>query len=206
MEQNFLFLITGPSAIGKSLLVSKLLQRFTCLCYFRSCTTRKPRPSENEKDYIFLNDKDFTSLQEQGDFLETDEFAGHRYGTSLSELKRCFQKSQFVITEINLKGLKNIKEKNLCKGICKVFCVGMLVIDPNLLLSRLHQRNTDIVDLRVLRNKQDIAELEKLKETHVDLSVKISNLKEEQINRLPEQKGYRTVFETIENIIKDNFR
>ena len=83
------FVITGPSGVGKGTLIRTLLERIPELELSVSATTRKPRPGEEDGvDYHFLDDAEFERRVQAGDFVEHAAYSGRRYGTLRSELDR----------------------------------------------------------------------------------------------------------------------
>jgi guanylate kinase len=98
------FVITGPSGVGKGTLIRTLLERIPELQLAVSATTRQPRPGEEEGvHYHFLSDADFDRRVVDGDFLEHAEYSGRRYGTLKSELGR-----NDVVLEIEVQGARQI--------------------------------------------------------------------------------------------------
>src|ERR1039458_2733788 len=83
------FVITGPSGVGKGTLIAALRQRHPELELAVSATTRPPRPAERDGvAYHFLTESDFERRLALGEFVEHATYAGHRYGTLRSELER----------------------------------------------------------------------------------------------------------------------
>src|SRR5438067_8155199 len=81
------FVITGPSGVGKGTLIAELLRRVPGLELSVSATTRPPRPGERDGlDYHFLGEEDFSRRLERGEFMEHASYSGHRYGTLVSEV------------------------------------------------------------------------------------------------------------------------
>jgi guanylate kinase len=78
-----LFVITAPSGAGKSSLINALLKADPRLKLSVSYTTRPPRPGEeNAREYHFIDDATFLAMRSRGEFLESAEVHGNRYGTS----------------------------------------------------------------------------------------------------------------------------
>jgi len=78
-----LFVVTAPSGAGKTSLINALLKDDPRLKLSISYTTRAPRPGEaNGREYHFVDDATFLRMREQGEFLESAEVHGYRYGTS----------------------------------------------------------------------------------------------------------------------------
>ena len=80
--RNRLYIISGPSGVGKGTLVKELLKLDEHLALSVSCTTRKPRAGERDGvDYFFLTRDEFLRRVEADGFLEYDEHFGNYYGT-----------------------------------------------------------------------------------------------------------------------------
>jgi guanylate kinase len=103
------FVITGPSGVGKGTLIRTLLERIPELELAVSATTRKPRPGEEDGvDYHFLDDAEFARRVEAGDFVEHASYSGRRYGTLRSELERRTGAGAPVVLEIEVQGARQI--------------------------------------------------------------------------------------------------
>jgi guanylate kinase len=100
------FVVTGPSGAGKGTLVRALLERFDDdLELAVSATTRERRPGEEDgREYWFLTDEEFERRVQEGDFLEHVEFAGHRYGTLLTEVDRIAARGHCAVLELEIEG------------------------------------------------------------------------------------------------------
>jgi guanylate kinase len=105
------FVITGPSGVGKGTLIAALRQRHPELELSVSATTRPPRPGERDGvDYHFLTESDFERRLAGGEFIEHATYAGHRYGTLRAELERRTRGGAPVVLEIELVGARQIRE------------------------------------------------------------------------------------------------
>jgi guanylate kinase len=105
------FVITGPSGVGKGTLIRALRERVPALDLSVSATTRKPRPGEtNGVDYWFLSDDDFLSRVDAGDFVEWAEYSGRRYGTLREELETRVNQGTPVLLEIEVQGARQVRE------------------------------------------------------------------------------------------------
>jgi guanylate kinase len=104
------FVITGPSGVGKGTLIRGLLDRVPGLELAVSATTRKPRAGEVDGvDYHFLTDAEFDRLVREGGFVEHATYSGNRYGTLRSELERRLARGAGVVLEIELQGARQIR-------------------------------------------------------------------------------------------------
>jgi len=104
------FVITGPSGVGKGTLIAALRERHPELELSVSATTRRPRPGEEDGvAYHFLTEEDFDRRLAAGEFVEHASYAGHRYGTLRAELERRSRGGSPVVLEIELQGARQIR-------------------------------------------------------------------------------------------------
>lgn len=115
-----LFVVSGPSGVGKGTLVAAARKALPHLAFSVSATTRPPRKSEVDGvDYHFVSNADFDRLIEEGAMLEWAEVHGNRYGTLLSEVRKALDAGQDVILEIDPQG--NQQVKNLVPEAYSIF-------------------------------------------------------------------------------------
>jgi guanylate kinase len=104
------FVITGPSGVGKGTLIRGLLERVPELELSVSATTREPRPGERDGvDYHFLSAREFEAHAAAGDFLEHATYSGNRYGTLRSEVDRRLAEGKPVVLEIEVQGARQVR-------------------------------------------------------------------------------------------------
>jgi guanylate kinase len=105
------FVITGPSGVGKGTLIRLLRERLPELALSVSATTRPPRPGETQgKDYHFLSEDEFERHVQAGEFVEWAEYSGRRYGTLREELERHTSGGRPVVLEIEVQGARQVRE------------------------------------------------------------------------------------------------
>lgn len=151
-----LFVVSGPSGVGKGTLVSLVREQRSDLGLTVSATTRQPRPGEVDGvSYHFLTNDDFDRRVEAGEFLEWANVHGNRYGTLASEVDRNLSAGKSVILEIDVQGALNVR---------KVFPDAVLVfIEPpsmEVLEQRLRGRETESEESLRLRLADAAGELE----------------------------------------------
>jgi guanylate kinase len=105
------FVITGPSGVGKGTLIRSLLERVPELQLAVSATTREPRPGERDGvDYHFLTEAAFDGRVINGEFVEHADYSGRRYGTLRAELERRLGAGDSVVLEIEVQGARQVRE------------------------------------------------------------------------------------------------
>jgi guanylate kinase len=104
------FVITGPSGVGKGTLIRTLRERVPELELSVSATTRPPRPGEQDGvDYHFLSDAEFERRVRGGEFVEHATYSDRRYGTLRSELERRLRDGHPVVLEIEVQGARQVR-------------------------------------------------------------------------------------------------
>jgi guanylate kinase len=106
------FVITGPSGVGKGTLIRSLLERLPELELSVSATTRKPRLGETHGvDYHFLDDEEFERRVQDDEFVEHAAYSGRRYGTLRSDLEQRLARGVSVVLEIEVQGARQVAER-----------------------------------------------------------------------------------------------
>lgn len=104
------FVITGPSGVGKGTLIRGLREQLPELEPTTSATTRAPRPGEHDGvDYHFMTPDQFEAHVAAGDFLEHADYAQNRYGTLRDEVERRLEDGVPVVLEIELQGARQVR-------------------------------------------------------------------------------------------------
>lgn len=161
-RRGLLVVISGPSGVGKSTVVRKLLALSPKLKMSLSATTRPPRPNEKHKeDYLFLTQEDFFDRANKGEFIEWAQVHGHYYGTPKSYVEEELSKNQVVVCEVDIQGAASIKEM-VQSGKLKSATVFIFLIPPSvdILAFRLRRRKTEDEEMVNYRLRAAIAELQ----------------------------------------------
>jgi guanylate kinase len=148
------FVITGPSGVGKGTLISRLLERVPNLTLSVSATTREPREGEVDgREYHFLSPAEFERRMDADDFLEFATYSGNRYGTLRSEVERCVAAGHSVVLEIEVQGAQQVRA-----AMPESVQIFIAPPDPSHLRRRLEGRGTDSPD--AIDSRLETAELE----------------------------------------------
>jgi guanylate kinase len=149
------FVITGPSGVGKGTLIRGLLSRVPELELSVSATTRAPRPGERDGvDYHFLTPEEFAAHVEAGDFVEHASYSGNRYGTLRAELERRLDAGAPVVLEIEVQGARQVR-----RAMPEAVAVFIDPPSPDALRTRLVGRGTDApeqVDVRMQTAEREL--------------------------------------------------
>ena len=151
-----LFVITGPSGVGKGTLIARLRERIPELELSVSATTRRPRPGERDGiDYHFLSPAEFEAHAGAGDFLEHATYSGNRYGTLRSEVDARLEDARPVVLEIEVQGARQVRE-----AVPDAVAVFIAPPSREALRERLLGRGTDTaeqVDARLRTAEQELS-------------------------------------------------
>ena len=134
-----LFIVCAPSGAGKTSLVAALLAADPEIRKSVSYTTRRPRPGEvNGRDYNFVTTEEFGRMLERGEFLESAQVHGNRYGTSHKWVTAQTARERDILLEIDWQGASQVRK--LIPGT-----IGIFILPPSFdaLLARLNKRALD---------------------------------------------------------------
>ena len=142
-----LFVISGPSGVGKGTICKELMKRNSNLVYSISATTREARKGEvHGKNYFFLSMDDFEGMISDNDLLEYANVYGNYYGTPRNFVEEKIKHGQHVILEIDPQGATQIREK-------APEAVFIFIEPPSIeeLRARIMGRNTDTAESIAIR-------------------------------------------------------
>ncbi|MBI4495535.1 MAG: guanylate kinase [Deltaproteobacteria bacterium] len=155
-RKGLMFVLSAPSGTGKTTLCRAMEEAFENLRYSVSCTTRPPRPGDEEgRDYHFISPARFQEMIDRGEFAEWAEIYGQRYGTPRAELEETLREGRDAILDIDAQGARQLSRQHL-PG------VFILLLPPNLeeLERRLTGRKTEGRQVREERLRRARAEVE----------------------------------------------
>ena len=146
-----LFVITAPSGAGKTSLIDAVMKDDPTLKVSVSYTTRAPRKGEeNGVDYHFVDDAKFLQMKARGEFLESAEVHGHRYGTAKHVITGALARGEDLILEIDWQGARQVRD-------IYPQCVGIFILPPSVeeLERRMRSRGQDAEE--VIRRRVEAA-------------------------------------------------
>ncbi len=152
-----LIVLSGPSGVGKSTVVSKAMENRSDICFSTSVTTRKPRPGEIDgKDYFFIDQPAFDRMVEKGELLEHASYVSNSYGTPKAYVENQLKNGMNVVLDIEVQGARQIYDK-------MPEAVFVFILPPSLdeLERRLRSRGTDsdeTIRARLDRARQEMQE------------------------------------------------
>ena len=111
MTKGKLFVISGASGVGKSTVLSKVMEQRKDLRFSVSATTRAPRAGEIDgQSYFFVSKEKFQDMIEKNEFLEYDAHMENYYGTPRGQLEEKLQLGS-VILDIEPNGAFNVRRE-----------------------------------------------------------------------------------------------
>ena len=155
-KDGVMIILSSPSGAGKTTLV-KMLSAQDNFEISISHTTRQPRPNETRnKDYFFVNEKEFGRLIKNEEFLEYAKVFNNFYGTTRTPVINRLNKGTNVLFDIDWQGADQIKNKKLDYKLITFF---ILPPSKEVLFERLSNRDMKdklIADERMKQFGRDV--------------------------------------------------
>ena len=155
-NDGIMVILSSPSGAGKTTLVN-LISKQDNFDVSISHTTRQPRPNETpNKDYFFVNDKEFKRLINNEEFLEYAKVFKNYYGTTRTPVIDKLNKGKNVLFDIDWQGADQIKNKKLDYKLITFF---ILPPSKEILFERLSNRDMKdklIVEERMKQFERDV--------------------------------------------------
>jgi len=156
--------LSSPSGVGKTTITKTLLNTWSeRFGYSVSATTRPPRAGERDGfDYHFLTSEAFARREADGEFVETAEYAGYRYGTLRFEVERVLTGQRNVLLDIEVQGAKQVRRQYPRPRSVAIF---VLPPSPTVWIERLMRRRTETdpaLVRRLDRAKDELHEIQSL--------------------------------------------
>lgn len=136
---GLLFVVSAPSATGKTTVVEQLVQVLPGLRMSRSYTSRAARPGEeNGVDYNFISRDEFEAMIARDAFLEWADVFGHYYGTGRDETQARLTAGEDLVLVIDVQGARQVRER-----LPQTVAIFMLPPSFEVLEQRLRKRSKD---------------------------------------------------------------
>ncbi len=179
-----LFVISGPSGVGKGTLVARVVERLDNVWISVSATTRLPRTGEVDGvHYRFLTDDEFDELVECDGFLEWAPVHDRRYGTPRAPIEEHLCYGDTVIVEIDVQGAFQVKEKMPEAHLVFIDAPSVEVIEQ-----RLRDRGTESDDVIAARMRTALVELEqKMRYDYVLVNDDLDRAEQELVSYIEKQ-------------------
>jgi guanylate kinase len=159
-KRGVLFVISGPSGVGKGTLRKELFKRMEGLTYSVSCTTRQPREGERDGvDYRFIDMETFMNYVKENKFLEWAKVHGNYYGTLESDVRKLLDEGHDIVLEIDVQGALQVKNK-----MPEAVLIFIMPPSEEELIKRLDRRGTENdreLEERIRNAKKEILESKK---------------------------------------------
>lgn len=158
MNKGLLFVLSGPSGVGKNTVLDELFKNFDGVSYSVSATTREKRAGEVEgEDYFFISETEFQQIKEKDGFIESAVVHGHHYGTPKKFVDQKLEDGEDIILEIDTQGAEQVRKKY-------PEAVYIFLLPPSLeeLENRLDKRgseNSKSKNIRLKNARQELKEV-----------------------------------------------
>ena len=151
-----LYVLSGPSGVGKGTLREKALTDKKNLVYSISCTTRQPREGETDGvEYRFITHEKFSEWIDKDLFLEYAHVHSDFYGTLKEDVIRELNQGKNVLLEIDVQGALKVRKK-----IPEAILIFVAPPSVEILEKRLKDRHTESEQSLKIRLNNALKELE----------------------------------------------
>jgi guanylate kinase len=151
-KKGRLFVVSGPSGVGKSTIIERFLKEDRRAKFSVSYTTRAPRGDEVDgREYHFVTTEVFRRMIEEGRFFEWESVHGHLYGTAKKDVWETLKNGVDILLDIDVKGALAVRKQ--CEAACLIF------IEPpskEELVRRLEERGEKEIEIRMKRVAEEL--------------------------------------------------
>jgi len=150
--KGHLFVVSGPSGVGKSTLIRRFLSEDKKSVFSVSYTTRQKRPNEIDgKDYYFVDAETFKNIIKKNGFLEWENVYTYFYGTPKKEVLEMLNSGKDVVLDIDVKGALSVKSR-----YPDAFLIFIEPPSRNELKRRLLFRGEKEIEIRLKRVEEEV--------------------------------------------------
>lgn len=172
-------MVVAPSGAGKSSLISALLSEDSNIGLSISCTTRAPRPGEQDNvHYKFLSVAEFETLRDNNELLEWAKVHDNYYGTPKAYVQERIDKGQDILLEIDWQGAAQVREQ--FPQVIDIFILPPSIAILNERLNKRGQDSQEVIARRVLAASKEIEQADKCEYVIIndDFSVALQQLQQ----------------------------
>ena len=157
VRRGLMLVISSPSGAGKTSLSRRLVADHADLQLSVSCTTRSPRPGEQQgREYVFVTPPTFDALVEENAFLEWAHVHDHRYGTPRAPVLAALESGRDVLFDIDWQGAAEVA-RHASADLVRVFILPPTMADLRRRLLARAQDDAAVIDRRLARAPLEIA-------------------------------------------------
>lgn len=185
MKKGKLFVLSGPSGVGKTTIRKEIPRLLPDIHLSVSCTTRKRREGETEgQDYFFVDESQFEDMLSNGKLLEWANVHGNMYGTPSEPIEKVLSEGEDSLLVIDVHGAAQVRD-------ARPDSVLIFLMPPSIeeLKRRLMGRNTESEESIKVRLDNAMHEIElSLKYDYKVINSDIGQATEEIIKIITEDR------------------
>ncbi len=155
---GILFVLSGPSGVGKDSVISRLKERGLPLHFAITVTTRPMRPGEVDGvNYYFRTVSEFERMRAAGELLEWAVVHGNHYGTPREQIRQALHSGKDVLLKVDVQGAAAVRSR--VPGAVLIFLAPPSMTE---LVERLESRGTESageLSLRIRNADHEMADL-----------------------------------------------
>jgi len=156
-RRGLMFILSSPSGAGKTTLADRLLTKDGEMVLSVSATTRPRRPGEaHGQDYYFVDEKEFSRMRDNNEFLEWANVFGHYYATPRSLVEDTLRQGKDILFDIDWQGAQQLDEA-AGEDVVKVFILPPSREELERRLRNRAQDPEDVVQKRMAKADAEIS-------------------------------------------------
>lgn len=156
-DKGAIFVVNGPSGVGKSTLAHMLVNNVPHLTKSVSTTTREPTDGERDGvDYHFVDRYTFEEMIVRGRMLEHVTLYGHHYGTERRDVERALMDGNSVLMELNTQGMKYIHDRDPTNVVSMFLAPPSYAVLRERIVARNREKTPGAVDERMAEARREM--------------------------------------------------
>lgn len=163
MAKGSVFIVSGPSGVGKGTIVKSVIDKRDDMFLSISCTTRAPRDGEQDGvNYHYISKEEFEKRIKEGYFLEWENYVGNYYGTPKAPIEEAIKIGKNTLLEIEVGGA--FQAKKIFPDAVLVFVVPPTYEELKRRLQKRDEGNEVAIAAIEKRMERALLEYEKIKD------------------------------------------